>query len=130
MTARGLPSDVEAFVLKNIHSIEQLEVLLLLQKEQTREWTADEVSAALRSNPASAKARLTDLHSRKLVVETQSAEKYTYRPVSDPELTGLVDNVALFYGTHRHLIIALIYSRPAETLRILSDAFRIWKDEK
>lgn len=130
MADRRIPLEVEAFILKNIHSIEQLEVLLLLQRDPTREWNEEEVSTALRSNPASAQARLKDLQSRNLVIENRSKEQHTYHAVNGSNLAKLVEDVALYYGTHRHLIITLIYSRPTETLRILADAFLIWKDEK
>lgn len=130
MSERGIPQKVEAFVLGNINSIEQLEVLLLLRKDPDREWDADQVSSALRTNPASAAGRLSDLRSRKLLSKRRDAGQLYYRYSPEAEIGLLVDEVAKFYTTHRHMIIELIYSRPAETIRILADAFRIWKDEE
>lgn len=130
MNHHGIPHKVEAFVLKYIHSIEQLEVLLLLRKESDREWRAEDVSATLRTNPVSAAGRLTDLKARKLISKRIDTGEPLYRYTHDAEVREVMDDVAKFYASHRHAIIELIYLRPAETLRVLADAFRIWKDEE
>ncbi len=129
MTGQRIPRDIEIFILKNIHSIEQLEVLLFLRKESKREWSAIEVSAALRSSSTSVEARLTDLLSRKFVAARPNLDHMAYIYLSTTDNNLLVDKVAQYYGTHRHAIIELIYSRPAENIRVLADAFRIWKDK-
>jgi hypothetical protein len=130
LNQHGIPHKVEAFVLKYIHSIEQLEVLLLLRKESDREWSAEDVSATLRTNPVSAAGRLADLKARKLISKRANNGELLYLYTHDVEVRELVDDVAKFYASHRHAIIELIYLRPAETLRVLADAFRIWKDDE
>ena len=36
----GLSHELQAFICQHIHSVEQLEVLLLLKRSDAREWTA------------------------------------------------------------------------------------------
>ena len=51
MSESGLSADVERFVAEHIHSVEQLEVLLLVQRTHPREWTAAQIVAELRTAP-------------------------------------------------------------------------------
>jgi hypothetical protein len=55
-----LPAELVRFIHEHIHSVEQLEVLLLLRENPERWWSPEEVSQALRTIPSSASQRLLD----------------------------------------------------------------------
>lgn len=127
--ARGIPRKVEVFILRNIHAIEQLEILLLLHREPDREWSIDEVNDAIRTNPVSVGTKLADLCARKLLGKKWVENRWVYRYAAQLDISKEIDELDKFYGTHRHVIIELIYSRPAETIRIFADAFRFRQDD-
>lgn len=129
MNERGIPRKVEVFVINNIYAVEQLEVLLLLRKDPEKKWSAEAVNTVMRTNTSSIAERLEALNTLKLVQKKQEGAQslYQYAPTSDTK--EVVDELAKFYGTHRHVVIELIYSRPAEKIRIFADAFRIRKDD-
>jgi hypothetical protein len=126
----GLPESVKRFVLTHFHSVDQLEVLLHLYRHRDREWTAEQVSADLRTNPPVAVSRLADLHARGFLARRVDDKELVYRFLAPERYAVDVEHLAQFYGSHRVRIIELIYSRPAEAIRWFADAFRIRKDDK
>jgi hypothetical protein len=117
-----LPPHIVRFVQQDIHSVLQLEVLLLL-RERRGEWTALAVAEELRITVQHADLRLQDLHLRGLLSSGPSPHTYTYSPT--PELRRrLVDELAACYATTRYTIINLIFSEPGDSARSLADAFR------
>ena len=130
MDDRHIPDVVQRFVLTNLHSVEQLEVLLHLRKNPDREWSAESVSDALRTTPTSVASRLKDLHSRGLISRRQAGQVAVYRYLPPAGIKSAIDSLAQLYGTHRVRIIALLYPRPAEAIRWFSDAFRLRKDDE
>lgn len=106
-----------------------LEVLLLLRSGAQKEWDADAVSRELRSSPASAAKRLTDLCSCGLLSMIGSPTPlYRYHPKTG-ELDSVVGELARIYPERRARVIDLIFSKPIDTLRDFSDAFKFRKDD-
>jgi hypothetical protein len=118
---------VRRFILENIHSVEQLETLLLLHGDPVRWWTALQVSTELYTSLPSADNRLRDLAARKLlVIESSDSPKYRFEP-EDAEASALVDLLANTYRQRRVTVITLVFSQPQDAIRDLADAFRIGK---
>ena len=124
----GLPDDVHRFLYRHIGSVEQLEVLLLLRRFPERSWSAAEVARELYSHPSSIAQRLSALLAAELARET-SAGQFQYGPRS-AEVDATVAGVDRMYHERRVAVISLIASRPAESVRAFSDAFRIRKKEE
>jgi hypothetical protein len=118
----SLPEPVVRFIEKDIHSVLQLEVLLLL-RERPGPWTADAVATELRITQQSAELRMGDLRDRQLLVVTAESGAYTYSPATR-ELGLLVDALAECYATMRHTVINLMFSVPRDGARVLAEAFR------
>src|SRR5688572_26691650 len=76
-----LSEETERLIQQHIHSVEQLEVLLLLRDRRDRAWTAAEVSRELRTISSSAAQRLSDLVRRGFLKEGP-AESHRYDPGS------------------------------------------------
>ncbi len=134
MSSRSLSREVAQFVRDHIHSVEQLEVLLLLRTDPVRAWTPGDVARELRTNESSVEARLGDLHATHLVTRTEPATptdrpRFTYAPAT-PELTSAVDALASAYGEMRYRVIEQILSKPTDKVRLFADAFRLRRKEE
>lgn len=114
--------DVRAFIQTHIHSVEQLEVLLLLRRERHRLFTGAEVARELRVHPASAAQRLEDLTQRRLA--TRDGDRYQFGP-DDPALERSTHALAAAYADARVAVIQLIFSKPNDAIRSFADAFKL-----
>lgn len=121
------PDHVRIFIEKNINSVEQLEVLLLLRQDPEREWTSDSVSQALYTPTAAAEKRLADLVSRHIAARDDLRQCFFYQP--SPELGTIIDDLATVYRDRRVAVISLIYSKPSDHVQAFADAFKFRKDK-
>ncbi|HVM16978.1 MAG TPA: hypothetical protein VM290_05315 [Gaiellaceae bacterium] len=125
MAPAGIPQSVERLVAEHIHSVEQLEVLLLLRRTAGRSWTAGEVSDELVTQRDSVAERLEDLAARGFLSREDGGEpRYAYAP-GDAARDRDVDALADCYARRRVSVITLIFSKPSDTIRSFSDAFRL-----
>jgi hypothetical protein len=122
VTRAGVPKEVERFIAAEIESVEQLEVLLLLRGAADKEWTAREVARALVSQVDSAGAWLEVMAGSGLLRKAEGG--YRYAPPS-AEVERTVDALAESFAKYRVTVIALIFSKPSDRVRLFSDAFRI-----
>lgn len=97
-----IPEFVRQFIAKHIHSIDVLDILLLLRQESRKEWRALEVSKTLRLERTSTEARLEQLLAAGLVtIRYVEAERvYRYDP-STGEIADTVNELARWYSSHR-----------------------------
>lgn len=120
--AAELSPALVAFVRQHINSIETLEVLLLLYRQPDRAWSADAVAAELRIQPRSAAVRLAALEKAGLLsIEVEAGRRFNGAAEARPRVVEL-DGA---YQTHRVRIIELIFSKPADNMRVFADAFVI-----
>jgi len=125
-----IPDQVSLFIRNRIDSIEQLETLLLLRKHRDREWTPEDVSRALFTNPESAGLRLEDFHSHSLLALRAAGNKLYYRyspklPETDDTIAALADA----YAKYPVRVIDMIFSKPLDKIRTFADAFRFRKEK-
>jgi hypothetical protein len=118
----SLPPHIVRFVRQDIHSVLQLEVLLLL-RDRGGEWTPHAVAEELRITLQYAELRLQDLQLRGLLGTGASTGSYVYAPTPEPRRL-LVDELAACYAKTRYTVINLIFSEPGDSARSLADAFR------
>ena len=120
-----LPNGVSRFITHHIHSVEQLEILLLLHQHPERAWSADAVARELRIAPESAGERLEDMARNRLFVrQGVSPKEYRYGP-ENMKLDDTVRGLAAEYVKRRVTVINLIYSKPIDKIRTFADAFRL-----
>jgi hypothetical protein len=103
----SLPPSVAGFVRNEIHSVSQLEVLLLL-RERGEQWSSTAVAEELRITAQSAELRLRDLHLRGLLHYDPDTEVFAYRPKT-ARLRSIIDELAANYSEKRYTVIALIF---------------------
>lgn len=126
MPKREFSPAFRTFINKNIASVEQIEVLLILHANPERAWSIDEISAILRSSPNSIKSRLMMLEQRGLSAPVQPTG---YRYAASGRLHDMVEVLADEYALRRFSVIELIFSRP-DAARSFADAFRLREDEE
>jgi hypothetical protein len=130
VTSRGISDELERFIAQHIHSVEQLEVLVMLKNSGAREWTAAEVSRALSSHPLSVESRMLDLRARGFVASREDDREFHFRYAPSEGLDRMVDELARAYAERRTSVINLIFSKPLDSVRTLADAFRLRKKEE
>jgi hypothetical protein len=126
MRKREFSDGLRTFVNKNITSVEQIEVLLLLLANPQRVWSVDEISAILRSSPSSIQTRLASLAKARLAV---GSPEIGYRYAATGRLHALVEELSDEYGARRFSVIELVFSRP-DAARSFADAFRLREDDE
>ena len=128
MAEGGISPDVKRFISEYIDSVELLEVLLLVRGGGEKEWRVDAVSRELRSTPESVANRLKDLCARGLLArKDEPVPLYHYNP-GTKELDAAIKELARIYMERRASVIDLIFSKPIDTLRHFSDAFKFRKE--
>jgi hypothetical protein len=125
VSGNELSAEVRRFIEERIDSAEQLEILLLLHREPDRRWSAQDVSQAVYTVPASATLRLESLVSGGLASSTGGADpQYQYAPSTDA-LREQVEQLGAAYRADRVAVIKTIFARPPDPLQSFADAFRL-----
>ncbi len=128
MTGPAVSDDVRRFIAENVTSAEQLDILVLLHGQPDRAWTAEEVSQAVYTVPASATMRLEELVARGLLSSGGEANPtYRYAPANDGTASR-VEALTAAYRANRVAIINLVFGRAPDPVRSFADAFRLRKD--
>lgn len=120
---------LKRFIQQRIHSVEEVEVLIQLQKDRNSEWTADRLSQIMKSSTASIEKRLADLLASELVERVQHEQKiyYRYGPKT-PALAEQADELVRIYPELKFRIIQLIFEGPIGRIRDFADAFKLKED--
>ena len=122
--ATGIPRDVEQFIHQYLNSVEQLEVLLLLAgntPQEQQEWSTQEVSRELYTQPHSASLRLASLQEVGLVREAKAGH-FCYSPASS-DIDFTIRALGRAYRERKDSVIQLIFAQPPEALRAFSQSF-------
>jgi predicted secreted protein len=125
LTGNEIPPAARGLIDRHIHSVEQLEVLLLLRAAPDKTWTAAEVARALVTQVDSAGQRLADLEGRKLAKAHDDAFRYC----ADAAMDRAVGELAEAYATRRTRVVAMIFSKPGDAILGFSEAFRFRKGD-
>ena len=119
-----LSVEVRDFISRYIVSIEELEILLMLQDEKARDWSPAEINAQLRSQEASILKWLNSLVRLRLIRE--SGGRYRFEPESET-LARQTAAVAQAYRDLRIKVIEFIFSKPDDDLLSFIRAFDLRK---
>ena len=124
----GIPRDVRAFVTEHVHSITQLELLLLLYDEPARAWTAAEASRALRAPERLLGGLLTDFYAAGVLMADETDEP-AYRFGATGPHARAVDELAASVRQRKRAVHDLILRGPSSDVQVFSDAFRLRRDD-
>jgi hypothetical protein len=127
--ARGrIPPQVRALITANIHSITQLDVLLLLHGAGGRALTAEEVCRELRIPERLAAGQLVDLTAAGLLA-TEGGPPPAYRVDRHGRDAGAVDELARCVAERKRAVHDLILTGPSDDVQVFSDAFRLRRED-
>jgi len=129
--AGQIPDYLQQFIHQHIHSVEQLEVLLLLRSEPQKWWSAAEVSKRLFTIENSAAMRLAALHDCHFLqkkVEDGHVPLYRYEPL-DEETDDTIGALDRFYRERKDTVIQVIFSPPSNRAKSFADAFKFRRDD-
>ncbi len=119
-----------AFVVKNIDSVELLDVLALLRSNQEKEWQPEELDSQIRSSLSSIKNRLEYLCELGIASKSQDEPIfYRYRPQNE-ELRSLCEELIMLYQTKRTSITEMIYTKSFREIFSFAEAFRVRKGDR
>ena len=125
MTPTQIPPDVREFVRREIKSVVQLEVLLLLHRTRERAWTVVEVSQELGIDPEIAETPLLSLEQLGVIrIAETTPISYQYGP-TDQTVETTIERLALSYKKQRVAIFSLILSESNGRIRRFAEAFRL-----
>jgi hypothetical protein len=125
---RELPIEIEEFLANNIRSIEQLEILLMLQARPERRWTAGEVNGIIRSSDHSVASTLDQLCKQGLLRCSMESSVPQYQFAPSAALGPTITTLARLYAERRVKIIETIYSERLSEMDEFARAFRLRKD--
>lgn len=129
MSGDEIPTHVQRFIVEQVRSVVELELLLLMQAAPDRAWTAAELAGELRVAQAWAERELDDLTQRGIVVSGPGPDRnFRYQPRSR-EIDATIRELARVYSERRVTVTQMIFTAPADPIQIFSDAFRLRKDE-
>lgn len=124
----GLAKEVRRFIDAHITSVEQIEALLLLRSDPTKEWSAEEVAKTLYTSEESVATRLDDLYSHGLLSQVRSdAIRYRFEQRNDSLRAGVEDLIES-YAKRKVAVINQIFAGPSDDVQSLADAFRFRKE--
>lgn len=124
MTENLIPADVRAFIVEHIHSIAEMEMLLLLRANPAAQWTADQIARRIYTpEPTVAKA-LERMCGEGFLACAENLYRYDVR---DDARRDLVDRMATLYSSHLIPVTNVIHDRDRH-LREFSDAFKLKKE--
>ena len=119
-----LPDVVTRDVDLYIDNLDSLEVVMLLYREQTRGWTADQVASRLKISARVARRELERMSTRGIAI---LGDAFRFDG-SDPDRAAAVARVAAIYGTRRIELINYVASQTLKRIQSIADAFRIKKE--
>jgi hypothetical protein len=118
-------ADLRDFIVNEIGSIAELELLLLLYREPQKVWSAQEAAKALYTAEDATAAQLESFRARGYAaIDAEGTYSFTAR---SPDQHQLIADLAQLYQTRRVTVINLIYAGPVQKMKSFADAFRLRK---
>src|SRR5688500_11272298 len=127
MAGETLPTSVQQFLSGYIHSLEQLEVLLLLRNSANRSLTYAEVYEVVRSSLAPVEELLESFVQLGFLAK-ENGPPSTFRYAPTETLGAAIDEPAGAYQKWRVRVIEAIFTPVVDPAQRFADAFKVRKD--
>ena len=132
-TSTQLSASVQALLRDRVHSVEELETLLVLRSDRLRVWSASELASTLRIGLSGVETALSKLVANGLSVATASGA-HAYKAES-PQLGQAVDELAKAYDEQRIEVLVFISQSAisrvrTNALRTFAEAFQLSRGKK
>ena len=123
-----IPEEIKRFLDEHVESVEQLEMLRVLQEDPERLWTAANLAKEIQTTPEGAAAHLHALQARGLLSTTPHEGQVAARHGPRAELAEPLAHLLKLYRERPVSMIKLVYARINERLKAFADAFRLRKE--
>ena len=120
MPDESLPPPVVHFIARHIATVEELEILLLLAREEGRAWTAEGIYQVVKSSRQSVEHVLGKFLAASFV--TASPAGHTIVPLAGHPI---LPELSRCYREMPVRVIQAIYQRPRDPARDFADAFKL-----
>jgi hypothetical protein len=124
MADESLPLAVVDFLARHIATVEELEILLLLAKENGRAKSLEEVYQVIKSSRASIEQGMAKFAAAGLV--TIHNATFSISPVAT---NSPLPEIARCYREMPVRVIGAIYQRPRDAVRDFADAFKLRRNQ-
>ena len=121
-------SEVREFIAGCIRSVWALELLLFLRRNNQKTWTAEALTAELRSSSFIVGEVLTAFRQAGLVTE-ETPGQFRYAPAAS-HISRAVDQIASACATKPLAVSREILAAGNDKIRTFADAFRLKRDER
>jgi hypothetical protein len=121
---RGLSVALREFIASRIHTVVDLDVMLLLRSSADRWWSDEEVARQLLVAPTVALNALERLAGGFLEVRVTSAVHFRFAP-THPERIQLAADLAAAAAADRDAVLRVVAQRPGRAMREFAEAFRL-----
>jgi hypothetical protein len=128
MPLRRLSAPARRFLAEEVHSVLQLELMLLLAAAPSRSWTANEAARELRAPEPWVAGQLTDLVVAG-IARADGSDPAGHRFAGDGAWALVIADIADQFRRRRTTIIKLIFAPAASDIQSFSDAFRLRPEE-
>lgn len=125
VSSRLLPV-VRTLIRRHVHSVGELELLMLLHAERDRPWSVDEICEALACPRSWAVAQLEAMAGAGLLASTDGRWRFA------PATTELEDATAALEEAYRlqsREVVRFVFATPGRDLKEFSDAFRLRRED-
>lgn len=106
LVTHRLPDDLRAFIARNIHSVEQLEILLFVRRRPADSHTAAAIARELHFDVNSTATRLAELDRSGVLRQTRDGYRYAAAGALDAAVGALSEA----YSDRRVAVISVIYA--------------------
>lgn len=122
-----IPPEVKQFIRERVHSLEELEVLLLLFRDPDKQWTPEAVNDTIRSSISSIRARLADLVEKGLA--SVVPDKSNHYRADTAQFEHVIHALEQAYRDHRIQIVQAIFEDSMANVRSFARAFKVKRDK-
>ncbi len=121
-----MDDELRDFLRHSLRSVWNIELLLLLARQQGRAWVAADLVRELRASDLVVSQGVEGLQQTGLIT-AGSDGTYRYSPVT-PDLDRLVQQLERVYRERPSTVTKALFSSPNDKLSTFADAFRLKKD--
>lgn len=121
-----MSTDILDFVRDSFPSVWALELMMFLQEDPQRSWSADDLEFELRGSPVIVELSLASLTDAGIVA-AGADKRFRYQPASD-EVDRLARATANLYRKKPDAVRRVILSSSTTKFQTLADAFKLKRD--
>jgi hypothetical protein len=109
MKSNKIPEGIARFIIENLSSVLQLEILLEIYGNPARQVSAASIAKKLRTNEKFAKKELANLLTKELLIEEAQNSEVVYRAAPSGNLSQTLAQLTKLYKSHKTRVIELIF---------------------